>query len=156
MYEILGYDLYNYFNKLGIINTGVKCTYKSDSYEVWEVNDAVFSVMCKQSNEEFYKVAGYIDFDKNYFPWWRYSEGSVLFPPDEKVIINKEEIAGWKWKESLDPNEVPEYSDLLSYLCNEIGASTEKNVCAVAKDLAKYNGMTMGELFTKLQPVRGE
>ena len=44
-----------------------------------------------------------------------------------------------------------EYSGLLEYLCEEIGASQPKNVCALAVDLAKYNHMTMGELFTKYE-----
>ena len=40
-----------------------------------------------------------------------------------------------------------EYKDLLEYFCEELGASTEKNVCALAVDLAKYNGLTLSELF---------
>jgi hypothetical protein len=43
------------------------------------------------------------------------------------------------------------YPTLLCYFCDEIGASTEKNVCAIAVDLAALNNMTMAELFQKYQ-----
>lgn len=43
------------------------------------------------------------------------------------------------------------YESLLEYLCENIGASQPRNVCALAVDLAKYNNMTMGELFTKYE-----
>ena len=39
------------------------------------------------------------------------------------------------------------YDTLTEYMCNEIGASTEKNVCALAVDLARANGLTMARLF---------
>lgn len=42
-----------------------------------------------------------------------------------------------------------EYPDIISYLCEEIGASTEKNVCACTIDLARQNGMSLSELFKK-------
>ena len=43
------------------------------------------------------------------------------------------------------------YHDLLTYFCDALGASQPKNVCALAVDMAKYNGMSMAELFQKLQ-----
>lgn len=42
-----------------------------------------------------------------------------------------------------------EYQDIISYFNDEIGASTEKNVCALAIDLANINDMTLSELFKK-------
>ena len=42
-----------------------------------------------------------------------------------------------------------EYSDIISYLCEEIGVSTEKNVCACAIDLAQQNSMSLSALFKK-------
>ena len=33
------------------------------------------------------------------------------------------------------------------YFCDELGASTGKNVCALATDLAKYNEMSIAKLF---------
>lgn len=39
--------------------------------------------------------------------------------------------------------------DILIYLCDEIGASTERNVCACTIDLAQQNNLTLAELFKK-------
>lgn len=41
--------------------------------------------------------------------------------------------------------------NLLEYLDIEMGCTAFTNVCAVTKDLAKYNNMTMAELFKKYQ-----
>lgn len=43
------------------------------------------------------------------------------------------------------------YVNLSEYLCDCIGASTGKNVCACVTDLAKYNDMTIAELFDKYE-----
>ena len=40
-----------------------------------------------------------------------------------------------------------EYETLLTYMAEELGASVERNVCALAVDLARANGMTMAKLF---------
>ena len=42
-----------------------------------------------------------------------------------------------------------QYPDILIYLCDEIGASTERNVCACTIDLARQNNLTLAELFKK-------
>ena len=42
-----------------------------------------------------------------------------------------------------------QYPDILIYLCDEIGASTERNVCACMIDLARQNNLTLAELFKK-------
>ena len=39
------------------------------------------------------------------------------------------------------------YDNLLTYMAEEVGASVERNVCALAVDLARANGMTMAKLF---------
>lgn len=44
-----------------------------------------------------------------------------------------------------------EFYDLLQYLCDEMGCSSPRNVCALTKDLAKYNNMKLSELFLKYQ-----
>ena len=119
-------------------------TYKGEGYEVWEVSDDLFKDMCDMTEEMFFDLAGVN-------AWWRYSEGSVLDAPDTKVIVNGLEMLGWSGITWDDEDEVDEYDirekDLTSYLCNVVGASQPKNVCACAMDLAKYNNMTMAELF---------
>ena len=48
-------------------------------------------------------------------------------------------------------NKGNRYESLSDYLCNCVGVSEPKNVCACAMDLAKYNDMTMAELFEKYE-----
>lgn len=43
-----------------------------------------------------------------------------------------------------------EYDDLFEYFEVEIRTSDPKNICALAKDLAYYNNMSMSELFNEL------
>ena len=53
--------------------------------------------------------------------------------------------------DEYEEEPIKEFQNLTEYLCDCVGASTEKNVCACAVDLAKYNGMTMAELFAKYE-----
>ena len=77
--------------------------------------------------------------------WWRSCEGSVLGTPDTRFIVNQHYLIGWDRLHC----ERKKYTNLTEYLCDCVGASTGKNVCACAMDLAKYNDMTMAELFEK-------
>lgn len=43
------------------------------------------------------------------------------------------------------------YSNLLKYFCDEIGASTVRNVCALAVDEVRQNRIAMSESFRKYQ-----
>lgn len=164
MKEILAGNMEQFFNN----EFNGKCTYKGDEYEVWEVSDESFDVMCDMSEEDFVKLAG-----KD--AWWRYCNGSVIGVPDANYEINGFRIVAWderrnryiedckkcSIKEMYDCEQTEEncdecfgkrrYKSLTEYLCEEIGASLPKNVCALAVDLAKYNNMTMGELFTKYE-----
>ena len=101
------------------------------------------------SEEEFVELAGED-------AWWRQSEGSNLGYPDETAIVNGSElICGGKERvyPSFDdiPKERKQYENLSDYLCNCVGVSQPRNVCACAMDLAKYNDMTMAELFEKYE-----
>ena len=55
----------------------------------------------------------------------------------------------WDEEISKDIN----YQSLSEYLCEFIGASMPRSVVACAIDLAKFNHLTMGELFEKYEPV---
>ena len=149
MKEILGNNLKQFFNNNFLNNdTIIKLTYKGDRYEVWEVSDTAFNVMCDMTEEEFLCSAGED-------AWWRSSDGSNLGIPDTKVYINGHEILGWAgepWEDEDEDDEFEIYaSNLSNYLCDVVGASQPRNVCALAIDLAKYNNMTMAELFTKCE-----
>ena len=144
MKEILGNNLQQFFD------TGIsgKRTYKGDMYEVWEVSNEAFDFMCDMSEERFVELAG-----EN--AWWRSAKGSSKISPDTTIHINGHELIGWggePWDDEDEDDEFEIYSSSLTrYLCDVIGASQPRNVCALAVDLAKYNNITMGELFTKCE-----
>lgn len=144
MKEILGNNLEQFF--LNAVS-GYR-TYKGDRYEVWSVSNEVFEYMCDMSEDRFVELAGED-------AWWRSTGGSVLDAPDTKVYINGHEMLGWsgeRWEDEDEDDEFEIYARSLSdYLCDVIGASQPKNVCALAVDLAKYNNITMGELFAKYE-----
>lgn len=141
MKEILGYNLLRFFNTVTSHLKEAEVTYYDDRYEVWEVSDELYSKMCDMSEEEFAKLAGEE-------AWWIYAEGSSMGDPNADFIINEEEMIGWNERGKYENFQ---YDNLSDYLCYGIGASDETNVCALVVDLAKYNNMTMSELFTKYE-----
>ena len=127
-------------------------TYKGDRYEVWEVSDDLFEDMCNMSEEKFVELAG-----KD--AWWRSSIGSNLSSLQKgEIKVNGQIMQGWIMKpwddytiyEDEGMGDVS-YESLSEYLCEVIGASQPRNVVSCAMDLAKYNNMTMGELFSKYE-----
>ena len=104
--------------------------------------------MCNMSEEEFINIAG-----EN--AWWGSAEGSVLWEPMAKSIVNGESLVCWDddyyLPDEYEEEPCKEFESLSEYLCNEVGASLPRNVCACAMDLAKYNNMTMAELFEKYE-----
>lgn len=174
MKEVYGSNLTDFFNNSGIVagRTYQKENKREGLLEIWEVTEEGYEKMCNMTEEEF---NGYCNNDES---WWRGASGSNMGIPDKEYEINGVKIFAWDGttredyhrnycdKECSDmmigycrgtDKDIEEcyherkYPDLLTYLCDEIGASQPKNVCALATDLAKYNNMTMGKLFTKLQ-----
>ena len=140
MIEILGNNLKQFFDIIDNPPNDAEITYAGERYEVWEVSDELHKKMCDMTEEKFVELAGEDT-------WWKSSEGSVLGVPDTEFEVKGEDMLGWnRWD-----REQKKYSDLSEYLCECVGASTGKNVCACAMDLAKYNDMTMGELFEKYE-----
>jgi hypothetical protein len=109
---------------------------------------------------------------KDEWGWWRHAKGSNLGTPFDFFTINGRELIAWGgsrrddlrnwWNANSDEGKAAyhysfreyeeatmphKYDTLTEYMCDEIGASTEKNVCALAVDLARANGMTMAQLF---------
>ena len=140
MIEILGNNLKQFFDIVDNPPNDAEITYAGERYEVWEVSDELHKKMCDMTEEKFVELAGEDT-------WWKSSEGSVLGVPDTEFEVKGEDMLGWnRWD-----RKQKKYSDLSEYLCECVGASTGKNVCACAMDLAKYNDMTMGELFEKYE-----
>lgn len=139
--EILGNNLKKFFDTVDSGCKNADITYANREYEVWKVSDELFKKMCDMSEDEFVSIAGED-------AWWRSSEGSVLGTPDTKFVINGDEMIGWNMK--MEYNNF-QYAKLTDYLSCELGVSQPRNVCACCMDLAKYNNMTMAELFKKYE-----
>lgn len=129
------------FERLGV---ALRQTYSGEYYGVCEVTEEEFRKLCLEPDIAGTWVLG----------GWRYCEGSIQPEPTKKILIMNKEILAWHEElddeEELD-NEPPSYANLLEYLCDHMGASLSKNVCALTMDLAKYNNMKLSELFIKYQ-----
>lgn len=141
MVEILGDNLKRFFDVIDKNCEDADITYAGNHCEVWQVSDDLFKKMCDMSEEKFVEIAGED-------AWWRSAEGSVMDAPDTEFIINGEEMIGWNYRNKYENFQ---YENLSDYLCYGVGASQPRNVCALAVDLAKYNNMTMSELFNKYE-----
>jgi hypothetical protein len=134
--EILaGYGIEKAFKNFGI---KAKRTYKRQyknpydiEYEVWEL-----------THEELRLLNTPINWPETW-GFWRHDVGSNMGPVTHEFIINGKPIKAWRWYN----DEPTEYKHLLEYYEIELGATTEKNVCALSVDLAKQNGLTMAQLF---------
>lgn len=161
MAEILGGGgLYKAFKELGIHAIRTYRGKEKPHYEVWEL-----------FKDELKKLE-YTTEWKDEWGWWRYAKGSNQGTPFEFFTVNGRELIAWNGlkREDLrdDWNDEPDeekaayhysfkeyeethyphvYDTLLTYMCKELGASVERNVCALAVDLARANGMTMAQLF---------
>ena len=169
MIEIIGENLKTFMDNMhinAILTYSGKIGYW-DHFEVWEVNDDEFKRLCETTDEQFEQ---YAEDDA----WWRQSDGSVMGSPCYDFVINGQPIVAWrdyrwedrymaywetmseeaksKYKDAYDYCDMwmtTEYKDILEYFCDELGVSAERNVCALATDLAKYNNMTIAELFER-------
>ena len=166
MYELIGENMGVVFEKL---NIPYMQGYSGSigywpNFGVYKIPEQYYPKLCDMSDDEFEK-----EFPES---WWRYAEGSNMGTPNCEFIINGCQIDAWQneWyvddlveeyntlplDEQLEYSSVAdyiaenyryEYSNLLEYLCDELGVSTERNVCALATDLAKYNEMSIAKLF---------
>ena len=143
------------------------CTYRyrpnspvrwQDDLQVWELSDEDFSNLSSEGLDGI--KAG-----------WCYDNGSNAIPVNSEFEINGRSIKAWNGSERIswclkcdyathsrcagtDHDKEGcyasrKYSDLISYLRNEVGVNTTRmgDVCVCATSLAKQNGMKMSELF---------
>lgn len=138
---------------------GVKnpnATHWREEYQVWLLSKEDFDNICAIDNDDW----------KDDWGWWRHAYGSNLGAVDCAYVINGEKLMAWdglqrkEWCRNCsdcagtekDKDECfhdHQYPDILIYLCDEIGASTERNVCACTIDLARQNNLTLAEFFKK-------
>ncbi|MGN4782526.1 hypothetical protein [Bacillus cereus] len=132
--------------RLGI---NAKRTYgdENTSYQVYEVSDEDFQKLSDDADNR--------DADDGHWKngGWRWDTGSNQPIPTDKAEVNHQELVCWV--ETINDDEETYrndwYVDLLEYLDVGVGCTAFRNVCAVTKDLAKYNNMSMAELFKKYQ-----
>lgn len=159
--EILGGNgLHKAFKELGIKATRTYRRSEKPHYEVWELS------------KDDLKTLEYTDEWKDEWGWWRFAKGSNMGTPFDFFQVNSKELIAWDgpqredlrydWEDESDDEKTMyhhsfkeyqeehyphSYSNLLEYMSNELGASVERNVCALAVDLARANGLTMAKLF---------
>ena len=170
MKEIIGENLRGIFEKLGV---DAILTYSGKigawkNFEVWKITEDVLEKLSDISDEEWDALC------KDVFvsTWWRYAEESNMGKVNGIFTINGQKIVAWRDAyrikdlfddySELDEEEKAEYasaeeyvkscltsvySNIMEYFCEELGVSQSGNVCALATDLAEYNGMSVGELF---------
>lgn len=159
MKEILGGNLDTLFTKFSInaVKTYEAMTYLDEKTQVWELDDEQYEVIEKIDETE------YLELDS----WWRYSNGSNLKDTIHDYVINGIELKAFDnddqrsynlieylkdSEEGEEPYEEPrEYKSLFSYINEEIGVSTLKNVTAVSIHIAQLNNMKLSELLIKCQ-----
>lgn len=141
--EILGDNLTKFFSKIEVSGSSVvKMTYKGPRYEVWTLSENVFKIICDMTESEFVELAG----DDG---WWGQSDGSVLGPKTGTRTVNNHRLQCWV---DTRLSSRLRYESVSEYLCDSVGASTPRNVCACLVDLAKFNNMTISKLLSIYEP----
>jgi hypothetical protein len=163
-FKALGIDAKRTYKRKRIPNDG---RYHGESFEIWEISENDHEKICAISDDDW----------KDTWGFWRSAIGSNMGTPYVEYIVADHSMIAWDglkrerlqddWEnepqyekdayeggyaEYEELNYPRKYKDLLEYLCEELGASTERNICALSMDLAKENTLTMGELFTKYLP----
>lgn len=125
-----GGGIKNAFKELGI---KAKMTYKGSKepyYEVWDLDKKDLRVL-----EETYEWP-------DSWGWWRYARGSNMGTAAEFLTVNGQFMIGWETQNGKDT-----YDTLLDYFSQGLNVSMEHNICALAVDLGRVNGMSMSRLF---------
>jgi hypothetical protein len=112
---------------------------KDGNITVIKITKNEFNILCDENESEIKGV------------WkdcaWRWFEGCILGKPSIQFIINDKEIMAW----DIRKNNKFKYDNLLEYLDDQLGALNCDDTCALTMDLARYNNMTLTELFTRYQ-----
>lgn len=140
-------DVTKDFKRLGI---EVRQTYNGEDYGVCEVTDAEFKILYNEPEdiEGCWEDGG-----------WIYCKGSNQAEVNYTLKVNNQMLKCWynpledefEDQDEDDESYIPEYYSLLEYLCDHMGCSKPSNVCALTKDLARYNNMKLSKLFKKYQ-----
>lgn len=149
--EILGNNLKQFFDTLDPEACEAEIEFANNKYEVWSVTDKLYEQMCNMTEDDFVETAGED-------AWWRGAEGSNQDGKKLKVfLVNNKPFTGWRNKyyqddfENHEEENPTKYTCLTEYLSEHMGCSLLGNIIALCMDLAKYNQMSVGELFSKYE-----
>ncbi len=172
MVEIIGERLMPVFEYLHIFpkNTFSGSVAQWKVLEVWELTSDEFDCLVNSFDDQRGNMDWNIIAPEN--SWWRSAKGSNQGVPDEEFIINDLPLIAWRsqghieelrdtWEDiSVDERAeyknfeeycdiwLPKYyNNIIEYIHEELHASTEGNVCALVTDLAKYNNMSIADIF---------
>lgn len=147
---ILGWGpIEQHFERLRIVGQCTKTFDGRSHYQgrvtVWELEEPAFNALINDGElrEEEWIESGAA---------WRHAVGSNQHFTETIVTVNGEDMWGavpHGFSDEDETGDLPEYDHVFHYLCDAIGASTERNVTACIMDLAKVNDLAVGEFLTK-------
>lgn len=120
-------------NAFEALNIEAKRTYRSSHepyYEIWELN-----------KKDLRMLEEVMEWDDSW-GWWRSAKGSNMGTAADFFTVNGQFMIGW---ETLDGNDT--YDSLIDYFHKGLSVGMESNICALAIDLARANGLSLGRLF---------
>ena len=122
------------FHELGIKAT---MTYKGSNkphYQVWEIE--------KSDLNNLEEATGWQD----HWGWYAYVKRSNMGTAADFFTINGQFMIGW---ETNDKNDT--YDSLNDYFTKGLGVHSHDEICALAVDLGRVNGMSLCKLFNTFE-----
>ena len=81
--------------------------------------------------------------------WFDKPEETGLGAPKHFAIINHEFVYVWQDEDVIEKGVIPEYRDIMAYICESKNCTASVNASAILYDLAKYNRMKMSDFLKK-------
>lgn len=162
---LCGGDPEPHFERLGV---EARCTFDGmhprwdERWTVWELGTAAYGRLLADASAGPARSDAWSETGA----WWRSCDGSNLGSCDHEDVIHGHRLqtwSGYRWDDddwdAEEDGPAPEprcesWPDVLTYLCDAVGVSTERNVAACLTDLASANGLSVGELLDRTLPKR--
>lgn len=122
------------FHELGIKATMIYKGSNKPHYQVWEIEKSDFNKL-----EE---AIGWQD----HWGWYEYAKRSNMGTAADFFTINGQFMIGW---ETNDKNDT--YNSLNDYFTKGLGVHGHDEICALAVDLGRVNGMSLCKLFNTFE-----
>ena len=171
-----GKEILNFAEEEGFKTIRMTFEYKSESryhddFNVFEISEEEFEKMCNGYKDWFELENDTRPAWKDEWGWWKSAGGCNLEgSPTIHADINGNEVIVWYDSDAMrediqdwidDGEKEPvqnlmaywiaehcKYKDIFEYCSSMWGASTEKNITAIAVGLAKLNNMSLANLFS--------